>query len=329
MKPDRRKSISFLTGAILISFASFAGSKIDEAMDRFKKGLMFVDEGDCKKAVVEFEESYKIYPTAAVLYNMALCYDDLHQYAPAMKYYQEFLATAKQVPKEQAAKIKERIEKLAQFLGTVSIKCNVAGALVVVDGTEMGKTPLEDFYLETGKHTISVTQEKYEEFSTTITLVSGRTIVVDANLVPVEEKKEELVAIPSRTVARTETKPVGKPTRKKLPLAAFYGTIAAAGALGIGAGVVGGLNIANYRQFQDTPYSETDKWKDLKDRGEILNVVFLSLIGATGAAMVAAAVIAAFTDFKKKKSGKEKPVRVSFAPGKGSGVLVLEFSFEG
>jgi hypothetical protein len=317
-----------LPAALVLSLMpapSSASADVDEAKERFKKGLMFVDEGDCRKAVAEFEESYKIYPTSAVLYNMALCYDDLHQYALAMKYYEQFLAGSKKIPEKQAATINERIKKLAEFLGTVSIKCNVDGAAVSVDGGEAGTTPLDNFYLETGTHKVVITKEKYEDFSTTIKLISGKTVTIEATLAPAKAKKAEPVVTPAKgagTEAAETVEPGGK-GKKKLSPVVFYSMLGATAALGIGAGVVGGLNLANHNKFMDTNYSETETWQDLKDRGEIYNVVFLSLIGVTGAAAVTTAVLAAFTDFKKGKKKKEKPVEVSFMTGSDGGMVML------
>jgi len=299
---------------------------VKEAEERFKKGLMLVDEGDCKNAVIEFEESYKLYPTAVVLYNMALCYDDLHKYAKAMKYYQQYVEEAQKDPaKKGVTAVQERIGKLEKYLGTLSVTCNVKDAAVSVDEEEIGTAPLENVYVETGDHTVTLEKEGFQPFSKKIKVVSGKTISVDAQLLIVEKEPEGQVP-----VIGTETE---NPSRKTLKPVIFWCMLGVTIGLGGGAAAVGGLNLVNHNKFKDLNYVEDDaKWRDLKDKGEIYNAVFLALIGATGAAAVATVALAFFTDFKKREKKTEEDedlelpeetASLSFAPLEGGGMLVV------
>lgn len=42
--------------------------------------------GDYKKAIIEFELACKMYPNPVILYNIAVCYDELRRYALAVKF---------------------------------------------------------------------------------------------------------------------------------------------------------------------------------------------------------------------------------------------------
>jgi|GEM_PF-5026655 len=328
-KNSKRKIFTFFAFAFAVILVMpervFSGSEIDEAKARFKKGLMFVDEGDCKKAVVEFEEAYKIYPSPAILYNMALCYDDMHQYAFAMKYYQKFLSESKKVPEKQAEKIKERIAKLSDLLGIVSIKCNVDGATVIIDGNEMGTTPIENFYLETGSHTLTIIKEKYVNYTTNFKLISGKTVTIEANMEPVVEKVEPVKEEPQPQPPAPVETPQKEKKAKKLNPAIFLSMIGIAVLTGAGSAVAGGLNISNHNEFLDTPYSEKDKWQDLKDKGETLNIAFIALIAVTGASLVTGAALAPFTDFGKLKKKGSEEVDVGFNPTLNGGLIFIKF----
>jgi hypothetical protein len=300
--------------AVTLSRAALA-DETSEAEDRFKKGLMLVDEGDCENAVVEFEESYRLFPAPVVLYNMALCYDDLHQYSKSMKHYKQFMTEAENLSPAQNATIMDRIKKLEKFLGILEISCNVEEATVLIDEEEVGTTPMEALYVETGQHKLTVRKPDYEDFVKKIKMVSGTTVKVDAEL-----KKAEFQVGPSGGGAGEGA----KTARKKLKPAIFFGMLGATLAVGAGAAVVGGLNIKAHNDFLDTPYSETDKWKDLKDKGEMYNIIFLSLIGVTGAALVTTAALGVFTDFSKLKKEKEN-VEVGFLPGPDGVAVTLRF----
>lgn len=315
--------VLLIIGAIGLTFVLFgrlaAADDTGEAEERFKKGLMLVDEGDCENAVVEFEESYRLFPAPVVLYNMALCYDDLHQYSKSMKYYKQFMTEAENLTAQQNATIMDRIKKLEKYLGVLEVSCNMDGASVFVDDEEVGTTPMEATYVETGQHKLTIKLPEYDDFVKKFKMVSGSTVKVEAEL--------KLSEVSGGSAGGGGVGEGTKKSRKKLKPAVFFGMLGASLALGAGAAVVGGLNIKAHNDFLDTPYSETEKWNDLKDKGEMYNIIFLSLIGVTGAAVVTTAVLAAFTDFSKLKKEKKKEgtVEVGFIPGPGGGTMTLRF----
>jgi tetratricopeptide (TPR) repeat protein len=296
-------------------------SEKDEAKERFQKGLAFVDEGDCKKAIVEFKEAYKAYPVSVILYNMALCYDDMHRYALAMEYYKQYLDTEKKVSADQLDAIEKRISTLETFLGTLRLSCNIDGAAVTVDGNEAGETPLQEIYLETGDHKIIVEKKPYETHRETVTGVSGKTTTLDVFL--------EEAGSGSAAVAGTGegSGPTAEGKRKKLRPGAFWGTLAATLALGITAGVVGGLNVANHNAFEDTDPADRDRLQDLQDKGQLYNALFLTTLSLACAAAAAAVVVGVFTDFKKEKSSESLSLAVM--PAADGGLILLSMPMGG
>lgn len=320
-KQNNRISLKFFTFAAAAFIFLFCGraytQDVIEAEERFKKGLILIDEGDYKTAVIEFEESYSLYPTAVVLYNMALCYDDLHKYAKAMKYYKQYIEEATEVSDIKKKTIKSRMKKLEEFLGAVKVTCNVDGASVLIDDEEIGKTPLDEIYVETGQHTLTVKKDNFSVFKEKLKMVSGKTVSVEAYLDIAEIEEDEAGSGDIFDIDDEEEK------KKKLSPVIFWSMLGVTGALGAGAVVIGGLSVANHNKFKDTPYSESDKWKDLKDKGKKYNIAFFSLIGATGAAVVTTAVLAFFTDFKKEKKIEKETVALSFIPDDNGGILML------
>ncbi|MFH1436584.1 MAG: PEGA domain-containing protein [Pseudomonadota bacterium] len=193
MKLQRKHAGVIMTCAAVAATCFFfqekmvLGDELDDAKERFKRGLMFVDEGDCGKALVEFEASYEIYPTTVVLYNIALCNDDLHRNAQALKYYNLYLDEVEGLPKDNEEAIRERIGQLEKMVGRLSVSCNVAGASVLIDEKAIGEAPLEGAYVEIGDHALVVKKSGYEDYSRKITVVSGKTSEVDVELKPPEE----------------------------------------------------------------------------------------------------------------------------------------------
>ncbi len=317
MKPGVILAVPALTAALLLMSRPAVGQsekEKNEAKERFEKGLAFVDEGDCKKAILEFKEAYKAYPVPVILYNMALCYDEMHQYALAMEYYSLYLATEKKVAGEQLEAIHKRMSTLETFLGTLKLSCNVDGADVSVDGYHKGQTPLQEVYLETGDHKIVVEKKPYRKFQDTVTVVSGKVTTLDVTL---EEAKTALGG-KTGVAGGGRTDGGGK---KKLRPGAFWGTLAAALGMGITAGVVGGINVANHNEFEDTDPADREKLQDLKDKGQLYNALFLTTLSLAGAAAVATIVVGLFTDFGKGKK-KEKP-SLALMPAADGGFLLF------
>jgi len=64
----------------------------------------------------------------------------------------------------------------------LSLKCNVSGARVLVDGREMGTTPLPRLALSPGEHRIRVEKEGYDPFKEWVNLHISRHISLDIGL---------------------------------------------------------------------------------------------------------------------------------------------------
>ncbi len=66
----------------------------------------------------------------------------------------------------------------------ITINSNPSGADVYLDGTKIGRTPLENYTVEAGSHVIKISKEDYEEYKEKITLDIGETRTVFATLTP-------------------------------------------------------------------------------------------------------------------------------------------------
>ena len=69
-------------------------------------------------------------------------------------------------------------------LATLSVEANVSGARVLVDGQEIGRTPLSDVAASLGEHKITVKKQGYEPYQKRVRLEAGRamTLYVDLGL---------------------------------------------------------------------------------------------------------------------------------------------------
>lgn len=268
----------------------------EEAKEHYLKGKALVDEGACDKAVIELEASYKLNPIPIVLYNIAVCYDELHKYALAANFFRKFLMESKDVSEEIKQQVTARIQELNKFLGWLALEVDVDGAEVIIDGSAAGFSPLGKFFVETGEHEILVKKENLGEKKEKFTIISGDTTTVKISLTPgtqaVEEGKEE-------KAVEKEPKTGQKGPRKKLGVAPFYSAVGITGAAAIIAIITGSVTLKKANKVEGL--YENENWKPTYDEGKRFAVATDVLIAVAAVGAASAVVLIFFTDFKKEK----------------------------
>jgi hypothetical protein len=68
--------------------------------------------------------------------------------------------------------------------GTIEIDCEIDGATVDIDGKTVGKTPLTGQPAAAGNHDVRIRKLGYLEYTESVTVVSGKTLRVMADLLP-------------------------------------------------------------------------------------------------------------------------------------------------
>ncbi len=104
--------------ALLLALGGVASAQTNPekelARKRYKVGEQLYDIGQYEKALVEFEEAYRLYPLPAMLYNIARAHEVLGNLQKAIGNYQEFLAKLPDSP--HAPTVKGRVKSLRQRL---------------------------------------------------------------------------------------------------------------------------------------------------------------------------------------------------------------------
>ncbi len=159
---------------VTICAQAMADNKAD-AKKHFKAGNALYLAEDYAGAAVEFEESVRLYPNKNGLFNLANCYKALHRYGEA-------LAVLARLKKELGHtlddEIQEKAEQLAQdmraIVAKLEIRVSPSGATVVLDGREVGTSPIAAaLIVGPGEHEIVVSLEGHETERRVVRLVSG------------------------------------------------------------------------------------------------------------------------------------------------------------
>lgn len=318
--------------SLIFSCHAFAADK-EKAKKHFVSGkaLMKVDNFD--GASEQFKKSIVQYPTKNALFNLAQCYRVLNRFGDAVqaldRLKKEFDGSLNREMKKAIDEIYEDIEKRGAKL---EVQVNQADAKVMVDGREVGTSPVKKpLLLSPGKHRINVSLNGYETATSEVTLVSKKKTALTFDLKAQEENGPTEPETEPVEPVMLEPKVVEPSVDQKTGLrrlSAFSWTgIGATVVTGVVAGVLWGRTSSKAKEHNDlaeaNSASDTPNLKrenELADDVKQFNAAAIALT-ATAGAFLAATTVFLIVDLKKTK--RERPVSneptVRFFPG-GIGV---------
>ena len=215
---------------------------VQEAEQRYDRGLKLYAEGDYALAVIEFQRAYELVSDYRVLYNIGQVHIQLAHYARAQRALVQYLREAGgRIDQERRSAVEADLAMLAARTGTLRVETNVAGAEILIDDIAMGSSPLvEPLLLDAGEHRLSLRKPDYVTASVQFTL-AGRDAL---------ERRLDLEKLP-------KTPPTQIVIEKQVPRAESDGTTwrwaawSATGALAAGAAITGGLGIKAAHDLDD------------------------------------------------------------------------------
>jgi hypothetical protein len=270
--------------------------KMEEARQRFERGLQMFDEKNFEAARVELERAYAIAPTWKLLYNIGICYAQRGDYVEAVKDLERYLEEGgEQVKDERKEEVRKEMANLRPRIASVTIKTNVPDADLLLDDQPLGKVTTTPVWVNPGKRKFSVQKPGY---------VTGTEVVT-----PAGSDKVDLVI---------DLKPLPKASKTDVaPIIAWSVT----GALAVGAGVTGYLSTRAQKSLDQERNSPTATASSLDDKSSQLKTGALVTDILMASTVVAAAASVYLTWFRKDSdSPAAADVKVGVSP---SGVSVL------
>jgi tetratricopeptide (TPR) repeat protein len=217
------------------------------ARSHFERGNELAGNGAYEAALAEFRQAYEKSPHFAVLYNVGLCYVALGRPVEAIEAFRKYLAEGRsEVPTARGDEIEAQIATLEFRLAELSVTTDRPGARVLVDGRDVGQTPLAGpVRLSAGKHDVSASLEGAPTASRTVELREAERRTVDFTFAlsaegPTPQSSPDAApkAAPSRILAQNP--PERADSSESGPYRTLGYALAGAGA------VVGGGALAHY-----------------------------------------------------------------------------------
>lgn len=264
------------------------GQKMEEARQRYQRGLQLFNESNYEAARVEFERAYQLAPTFKILYNIGLCYEQLGDYVQAQLTLRRFLDLGgSEITPERKAEVEKELAQIGPRIANARIQLNVDGAEIFVDdicavdrqtatatcGEIAGRT--REVVLNPGRRRITVKKTGYLPDTQVVTVAGSDQVEIKIDLKPLP-----------KGAAVKETNPY------MLPMIVGWSVTAAAGVTSIITGVLATNASDDQLALVNRFGAKRSDIDSAKDKTETLGNVTDGVLIGTG---VAAAVSTYFT----------------------------------
>jgi hypothetical protein len=193
----------------------------EEASVHFDRGIELVSEEAYTAAAAEFERAYALSSVPAVLYNLGMAYAAAQRPVEATSALERYMQLADAIPESEQRRIEAELARQRARIGQVELVVQPEGAVVLVDGRDVGTSPLrEPLRLGVGEHRIEASRADYERAERVLTVVGGQSERVEIALRSLSAPKPA----PAHGVAPLgrnglEVSPDREPTSRELTLA--------------------------------------------------------------------------------------------------------------
>jgi tetratricopeptide (TPR) repeat protein len=244
----------------------------EAAREAYARGQALFAEDRHAEAKAAFEQAYAQVPNPVVLLSIAECDVRLGNLEAAHETFQRYLTARPDAP--DRTEVQQKVTELETTPATLVLTTDPAGAVIVLDGTNTGKTTPAEITVPRGEHSVELALEGHLRAATPVTARIGA------------RHELHFALQPEPPVSQAPTEPRGTPeVDQESPTTALWIT-GVLGAAGIVTGtVLGFMVLAEQSDFDSDPTVES------ADRGERLALFTDVAFGVGAMALITGAVI--------------------------------------
>jgi hypothetical protein len=110
----------------------------------FRRGVSLFRGREYEAALAEFVEAYRLRGHFAILLNIAYCYQEMNRPVEALDHFERYLRDGgSRVQRARRLEIEGEIRELRALIVDVDVRVNIDGAVITVNGREVGTSPLD------------------------------------------------------------------------------------------------------------------------------------------------------------------------------------------
>ena len=237
---------------------------VEDARQRFRRGVELHEEGDIGGAQAEFSRAYELCPSYKILYNLAQIAYQQRDYAAALQRFSRYLRDGgDEIPEPRRHQVEAEIERLRHRIGRLKVSVREAGAQLYVDDLAVGVAASpEPVAVNVGRRKVEIVLPDGEHRVRLVDVPGGETVGVSFERSPPKPAMAAGPPAPSLALGLA-TEPGARPARRAASgarLAAWVVT----GLLGAGAGVSGGFALSASRTLEQQRNAYPARYDDLQ-----------------------------------------------------------------
>ena len=170
----RRRAVTALLAAALLSPAPASADKAAEATFYFELGMSYGKRGKVRQAVEAFFQSNRLAPNPTVTYNIAAGLEELRRYDQAFTYYGEVVALS--TDEEMRAEAQAGLDRILPQVARLDVRSEPPGATIWLDRKnlgEFGRTP-RLFAAKPGKRAVVLELPDHHPARAEVDVVKGQ-----------------------------------------------------------------------------------------------------------------------------------------------------------
>lgn len=159
---------------------------MDEARERFQRGLKLYNDANYEGARVEFERAYQLAPSYKLLYNIGYCYNKLNDYVAAVRALEQYLKEGgTEIPEDRRGEVVQALYEIRPRLGSVEVTTNTEGATIAVDDVPVATSPVKEaVLLNPGRRKITAAKKGWTQATQMVTVAGKEKLKVTLELEP-------------------------------------------------------------------------------------------------------------------------------------------------
>ena len=167
-----------------------------ELRDDWEAARDMFEDGNYRGALVQYERIYAESKNPRVLYSLGVVYKELRRYAKALATWEKQLTFRDALPPREVTRAEEAIEVVRPFVSTLTVRSNVAGATLSVNGDVLGETPfLAPLPVDVGENELVLQKDGYLTLERTIDVVKGTPAEVTLDLIKADKTAVVTISI--------------------------------------------------------------------------------------------------------------------------------------
>jgi hypothetical protein len=182
------------------------------AKDALVSAKILFNNSDFAGAATKYEQAYDLSKDPRLLFNLAICEKNLRHYARTqalLVQYEHDLGA--RIAADDRATVDAALAAIQNLVGPMRLAVTEAGAEVSVDGLPAGVTPLAaPLRLDLGDHTLSVKKAGFTPFEQTVKVAGGNETAIAITLVAEMHRAQLLVVAEAEAVIAVDGKASAK-----------------------------------------------------------------------------------------------------------------------